>query len=116
MAALSNDLRVRLVRAVEAGASCRQVAARFDVSPSTVIKLMQRVRTTGSVAPGKIGGYRRPLLECHEETLRELTGARKGITLAELRAAIVARGGPAVSLWTVWSMLRRLGLSHKKSR
>jgi putative transposase len=116
MAALSKDLRVRLVRAVEAGTSCRQVAARFEVSPSTVIKLMQRVRATGSVAPGKIGGHRRPLLESYEESLRELTMARKGITLAELRTAIVERGGPTVSLWTVWSMLRRIGLSHKESR
>lgn len=115
MAALSNDLRVRLVRAVEAGASCRQVAARFDVSPSAVIKLMQRVRATGSVMPARIGGHRKPLLEGYEDVLVELTKTRKGITLAELRVAIIERGGPDVSVWTVWSMLRRLGLRHKKS-
>ncbi|MEM9223554.1 MAG: IS630 family transposase, partial [Pseudomonadota bacterium] len=39
MVALSDDLRIRLVRAVKAGASCRQVAAWFEVSPSAVIKL-----------------------------------------------------------------------------
>lgn len=115
MAPLSNDLRVRLVKAVDAGASARQVAARFDVSPSTVVKLMQRVRATGSIEPARIGGYRKPLLAAHEATIRELVAADGGITLAELRAAIIERGGPAVSLWTVWSMLRRLGLRHKKS-
>ena len=113
MAAFSNDLRVRLVKAVDAGMSCRQVAARFDVSPSVVIKLMQRVRATGSVAPARVGGYRQPLLASYEDVLVELTRTRKGITLAELRAAIIERGGPDVSLWTVWSMLRRLGLRHK---
>ena len=115
MAPLSNDLRVRLVKAVDAGASARQAAARFDVSPSTVVKLMQRVRATGSVEPARIGGYRRPLLSAHEATIRELVAANGSMTLAELRAAVVERGAPAVSLWAVWSMLRRLGLRHKKS-
>ena len=116
MAPLSHDLRVRLVRAAAKGGSARQVAARFDVSPSTVVKLMQRVRATGSVEPARIGGYRKPLLTAHEATIRELVAANGSITLAELRAAIIARGGPAVSLWAVWSMLQRLGLRHKKSR
>lgn len=116
MAPLSNDLRVRLLKAADTGASARQVAARFDVSPSTVIKLMQRVRATGSVEPARIGGYRKPLLSAHVATIRELVAAHGSITLAELRAAIMERGGPAVSLWAVWSMLQRLGLRHKKSR
>ena len=34
MAPLFHDLKVRLARAVDAGGSARQVAARFDVSPS----------------------------------------------------------------------------------
>ena len=54
-APLSPDLRYRLVRAVEGGASARQAAARFEVSPSAAIKLMQRVRKTGSTAPARIG-------------------------------------------------------------
>jgi transposase len=71
-APLSQDLRERIVRAVEGGSSIRQAAARFEVSPSAAIKLMQRLRTTGSTAPAKIGGYRRPMLEGHEGLLREL--------------------------------------------
>ncbi len=85
MAPLSHDLRVRLARAVDAGGSARQVAARFDVSPSTVVKLMQRVRATGSVEPARIGGYRKPLLAAHEATIRELVAANGSITLAELQ-------------------------------
>ncbi|RXF69212.1 helix-turn-helix domain-containing protein, partial [Hansschlegelia zhihuaiae] len=60
-APLSRDLRERIVRAVESGASARAAAARFDVSPSSAVKLMQRVQATGSVEPEKYGGYRRPL-------------------------------------------------------
>jgi len=40
----SLDLRERVVRAVEAGASCRATAAKFEVSISFVLKLMQRWR------------------------------------------------------------------------
>ena len=57
----SQDLRQRIVRAVVQGSSARQAALRFEVSPSAAVKLMQRVRQTGSTAPDKIGGYRRLL-------------------------------------------------------
>ena len=112
-APLSQDLRKRLVRAVEEGASARE-AARFAVSASAAIKLVRRMRQTGSTAPAKIGGYRKPLLAGQEAFLRELTASRKGITLAEIRAALIERGVAPVSLMTIWSMLKRLEHSHKK--
>ena len=76
-APLSQDLRGRLVRAVDAGASAREAAARFEVSASAAIKLVRRVRETGSTAPARIGGYRKPLLADHEALLRELTAAKR---------------------------------------
>ena len=111
---LSQDLRRRLVRAVEAGSSARKAAARFEVSPSAAIKLVRRARQTGSTAPAKIGGYRKPLLAGQEALLRELTTTRKGITLAEIRDALMERSIAPGSLTTIWSTLRRLGLTHKK--
>src|SRR3954464_6498838 len=71
-APLSQDLRERIVRAVEDGSTVRQAARRFAVSASAAIKLMQRVRRTGSTAPAKIGGYRRPRLEKHADDLRAI--------------------------------------------
>src|SRR6185437_15799614 len=114
-APLSQDLRKRLVDEVEQGSSARQAAARFEVSASAAIKLVRRVRETGSTEPGKIGGHRKPLLAGHEDLLRELVATRKGITLAEIGDALTERGIPPVSLSTIWWALRRLGLSHKKS-
>lgn len=113
-APLSQDLRRRLVHAVEQGSSAREAARRFAVSESAAIKLVRRVRETGSVAPARIGGYRKPLLAGHEELLRELTSSKRGITLAEIQSALVSRGIEAGCLTTIWSALRRLGLSHKK--
>ena len=114
-APLSQDLRRRLVRAVEEGSSARAAAARFEVSPSAAVNLVRRVRETGSTAHSRIGGYRRPLLADHEELLRELTISRKGITLAEIRDELSTRGIKPGSLSTIWGTLKRLGLSHKKS-
>jgi transposase len=115
-APLSQDLRRRLVGAVERGISAREAARRFEVSASAAIKLVRRVRETGSAAPTKAGGRRKPLLAGHEGLLRELTAAKPGITLAEVQAALAERGIRAGSLTTIWSTLRRLGLRHKKSR
>jgi transposase len=52
----SNDLRERVVGAVERGATVRRVAERFGVSVSSVVKWHQRYRSTGSVRPGQMGG------------------------------------------------------------
>lgn len=115
-APLSADLRWRIVRAVQGGSSIRQAAERFAVSPSAAIKLMARVRATGSIAPAKIGGHRRPILEGHADLLRALVAAKPGITLAEIRAELHNRGIVVQALSTIAAMLQRLGLTHKKRR
>ncbi len=53
--AYSEDLRSRIVTAVEAGATRTAAAAQFAVSVSCAIKLVQRFRQTGSVAPAPRG-------------------------------------------------------------
>ncbi len=114
-APLSQDLRERIVRAVEGGSSIRQAAARFQVSASAAVKLMRRVRRTGSTAPAKIGGYRRPVLEAHADDLRTLVARKPGITLKEIKETLQARGIAVKALSTIADMLHRLNLSHKKS-
>ena len=91
-APLSRDLRERIVRAVAKGSSIRQAAERFTVSPSAAVKLMQRVRQTGSTSPAKIGGRRRQLLEPYADLLREMMLAKKKITLREIKAVLAACG------------------------
>ena len=114
-APMSLDLRLRIVRAVEQGSSIRGAARRFAVSASAAIKLMQRVRATGSVAPSRSSGHRRPRLEPHEVDLRELVAATPDITLAELQTALKRRLGIVAALSTIHNALRRIGLRHKKS-
>src|SRR6185437_11619969 len=68
---LSNDLRERVVGAVLAGESCRSVAARFGIAISSAVKWSQRYRSRGSVAPGKMGGHRKRVLERHRTFIVE---------------------------------------------
>jgi transposase len=46
----SLELRGRVVDAVESGASRREAADWFEVSPSSAIKWMQRRQATGSIS------------------------------------------------------------------
>ena len=114
-APISLDLRRRIVRAVERGSSIREAARRFAVSPSMAIKLMQRLRATGSPAPARYGGHRRPRLEPHDAEIAALVEAAPDNTLAELQAEIERRCGFRAGLSTIHNTLRRLGLRHKKS-
>jgi len=112
--ALSNDLRERVVAAVGSGESCRSVATRFGVAVSSVVKWSQRYRATGSVAPGKMGGHRKRLLEPHRAFIVERLGETPHLTLHGLKEELAARG-VQVSHNAVWVFLRREGLRFKKN-
>lgn len=110
----SLDLRERVVSAIEAGGSCRHVAARFGVAVSTVVKWSQRHRRTGSVAPGKMGGHRRRVLAPYRDFIVERIRQEPHLTLHRLKGELAARG-VVVSHNTIWLFLRREGLRFKKN-
>ena len=111
----SMDLRQRIIRAVQAGASARQAARRFQVSPASAIKLVARWRRTGSYAPGQIGGQKKRRLADHQDWLREVIARTPDITLAELQAQLAAQG-IAISQTAIHTTLRALGYRYKKKR
>ena len=111
---LSNDLRERVVAAFEAGESCRSVAGRFGVAVSSVVKWKQRWRATGSVAPGKMGGHRKRVLEPHRDFILERIEHTPHLTLHGLKDELASRG-IVVSHNAVWLFLRREGLRFKKN-
>ena len=111
---LSNDLRERVVGAIEAGESCRSVAARFGIAVSSAVKWSQRYRTNGSVAPGKMGGHRKRVLELHRAFIVERINQTPHLSLHRLKDELAARG-VKVSHDTVWQFLRREGLRFKKN-
>jgi transposase len=110
----SEDLRTRIVAAVESGVSRNAAARQFAVSVSCVVKLMQRFRRTGKVTPAPRGKKPYALAE-HEAVVRELVAARPDQTLDELHAELGARG-IRVGRSSVNRFVQACGLTLKKSR
>ena len=114
--ALSVDLRERVVRAVSEGASCRAAATRFGVSPSSAIRWCSRLRETGSVVPGALGGDRRSgRIEAHAALILQELERTPDITLGELKETL-ATSGVAAGIATLWRFLDRHGITLKKRR
>lgn len=114
--ALSNDLRERLVEAVNAGASRRAAAERFDVSAATAVRWMQRVRDTGGFEAKPVGGDRRSdRIERQAEFILATVAETPDITLAELRDKLIADRGERFGVTTIWRFFARRGVSYKKS-
>src|SRR5205809_8071901 len=112
----SLDLRERVVAAVETGGlSCNRAAKHFGVGISTVINWMQRLRKTGSVAPGQMGGHK-PKAISGEHRLWLLQRAKdRDFTLRGLVAELAERG-LKVDYRSVWNFVHAEKLSFKKKR
>ena len=85
------DRRERVVRAVEAGRSRRAAARRFEVSVSLVIKLVQRWRQEGSLAPARYGGWKRAVLAAHAERVHELVRREPDLTMCAVAISALER-------------------------
>jgi transposase len=112
MLAYSQDLRQRVVDAVKRKeGSIRQIATRFVVSLSFVVRLLQTHRRTGSIRPKPHGGGHPTALTPEDlERLRELIRQQPDATLEECRRRL----GVACSLTTISRALSKMGLPRKK--
>ena len=88
----SLDLRERVVAAVANGATCREVAALFDVAVSSVVKWSSRKRSTGSAAAKAMGGRRFQKIEAERDWLLSRREAKPDATMRELAAELAERG------------------------
>jgi transposase len=79
-----------------------------------VVKWLQRYRATGSVAPGKMGGHRKRVLEPQRAFILKRIDRTPHLTLHGLKDELAARG-VRVSHNAVWLFLRREGLRFKKN-
>jgi putative transposase len=109
----SIDLRGRVIEDVESGASRRETAERYGLSPSVVVIWMQRFEETGSVAAKPSGGSTSPL-EKHADFLLALIAEQPDLTLDEIVAAM-RRRRIAGSRSAVWRFFARRDISFKKN-
>ena len=109
---LSDDLRRRVVTAVDDGMSRREAARRFGIAPSTAIKWVWAWRLTGSYRPRPQGGDRRSQrIEARAETVLALVEETPDMTLAEIAAHLESEHGLRVSQSTVWRFFHRRGIT-----
>src|ERR1700674_1288092 len=80
----SEDLRRRVVEAIDGGATIPEAAEQCGVSISSVVRFLRLRRDTDSVSAAKFGGYKEFVLTAHEELVRSLIEEQPDITLAEL--------------------------------
>lgn len=114
MKAYSQDLRERVVRAIDQGQSQNEVAGLFEVSLSTIKRYLRQRQEQGHLRPKKITG-RPPTkggsLQAH--LLAQLE-AFPDATLQEHCEMWEAQGGMKVSLATMGRAIQRFGWTRKK--
>lgn len=112
----SNDLRERVVAAVESGGMSRnRAAAHFGVAISTAINWVALARRTGSVTPGKMGGHKPKTLRGEHRDWLIARCKEKAFTLRGLVAELAEERGLKVDYRSVWAFVHAEKLSYKKN-
>lgn len=114
--AISNDLRWRVVRAIEGGLSRRAAALKFEVSIASAVRWHQRFKRTNNVSPDIIGGDRLShKVEVHASMVLSWIDEQPDMTIPELRNRLADHGyNFAVS--TIWRLIKRHNYTVKKRR
>ncbi len=116
MRAYSDDLRQRILHAVDQGHRQAEIAAAFQVSVATIKRYLKLRRETGRAAAKPIPGRpptQRAALEAH---LPGQLAAHRDVTLAEHCRLFEATHGQRVSRDTMRRAIDHLGWTRKKNR
>jgi transposase len=111
----SQDLRDRVLSAVDSGMAAAEVAELFEVDVSYVYKVLIRRRTTGITTALPWAAGPQPKLKPHEEALRRHVAEFSDQTLEEIRTWLIDECGIKVSVGCLWNTLQRMRLPLKKS-
>ena len=114
MQAYSQDLRERVLRALDRGDRPAEIARRFEVSRLWVYRVRDRQQETGVRSSFQIGGHRRSRLAETEQVLRAWIAAEPDLTLAELQQRL-AQQGVATKIGALWHQLNNWNLTFKKN-
>jgi transposase len=113
MRAYSEDLRKKIVSAVERGMSKAQAARLFDVSPSSVKRYSRTARGGGSLQPGKSPGRPHKVNESARALLEADVKERPAATISQRRRFLEHLTGTTLSDSTVRRLMKRMGFSQK---
>ena len=110
--AYSADMRQRVIGRVESGASRREAAEHYEVSPSTAVIWVKCFRETGQCAAKPRGGSTSPL-ERYADFLLALIEVEPDLTLDEVLCAMRKHKVPG-SRTAVWRFFQRHKIAFKK--
>jgi transposase len=114
MNAYSEDLRKKIVQALDRGTSKSEAARTFSVSLSSVKRYAKMAEQGRSLAPKKRPGSEPATGESARKLLEADLKERPAATLADRRRFLERVCGVRVSDSTVSRLLKRMGFSRKK--
>src|SRR3984957_19124838 len=113
--AYSQDLRDRVIDAVERGEMSRRAAARrYAISESVAIKWLERVERDGSREPVGHGGHRASKLMAHRDFLQAARTEKTDVTLQALCDRLSAERGVKADTSMMSRFFRKIGVTFKK--
>ena len=113
MRAYSEDLRKKVVAAIERGMSKAQAARLFDVSLSSVKRYSRMAREGGSLEPRKSPGRPRKADEKARLLLEKDVEERPAATISQRRRFLEHITSTTLSDSTVRRLMKRMGFSQK---
>ena len=114
---LSEDLRIRVVRAVEGGMSRHAAAERFGISVASAVRFVKEWRESGATNAKRVGGDQRSRrIEEHHETIMNAIEAKPDMTLVEIAEMLKSERGASFAPSSIWRFLDRHGVTFKKKR
>ena len=114
MRAYSQDLRDRVLRALERGQRPSDIARHLQVSRFWVYQVRNRFRDQGERCSHRVGGHRRSRIAHLEKDIRAWIQEQPDLTLAQL-CQRVARQGIQIRVSALWHQLDKWKLSFKKN-
>jgi transposase len=116
MRAYSEDLRKKIVAAVERGMSNAQAARTFSVSLSSVKRYSKIAREGGPLEPRKSTGRPRKTDQKAQLLLEKDVEERPAATISQRRRFLEHLSGTPLSDSTVRRLMKRMGFSQKNGQ
>lgn len=115
MKAYSEDLRQRVLAAVDSGMSRADAVSTFRISLSSIKRWCAQRTTLGHLRPKRPTGRPRKITRALEPRLRLQLDATPDATLPEHLDTWSRQHGRSLSRWTLSRSIKRLRFSRKKS-
>jgi transposase len=116
MRAYSEDLRKKIVAAIERGMPKVEAARTFEVSLSSVKRYARIARQGESLTPKKSPGRTRKVDQKAQVLLKEDVKERPAATISQRRRFLEHMTGKDLSDSTVRRLMKRLGYSQKNGQ